>query len=113
MKKLFPLFAVFGLLVLLFGWTGCATLPLNETEITDYHKATNNCSDTMKAYTKLQKSANRTPISVKIIRDPDSNNLEKALVKSRKIISPWTIVKKFLLREKITRPELEIRTELY
>lgn len=116
MKKLFPVFAVFGLLVLLFG-TGCATLslPLTETEKAENRQALSNCSDSMQIYTELQKSAGtrRIPISVKVINDPHSNNLQRELVKSRAIIPPLKRIRKFIRKEPITRDDLDIRTDLY
>ena len=105
--------SILALILLLFVWTGCASIPLTESEKAEYKKVIGNCSDSMDFYTRLQRNAGRAPISVKVVRAQSSDTLKNELVKSRRTFSRCERFKRGLLNREILRDELDIRTKVY
>jgi len=105
--------SIFALISLVLAWGGCAIIPLTQSETEEYEKSMENNPDSMDLYTRLQESAGRIPISIKVVRGQSSDVLKNEMVKSRRTFSGWTRFKKVLLSQEIRREELDIRTNFY
>jgi len=105
--------SIFALISLVLVWGGCAIIPLNQSETEEYKKSMENNPDSMNLYARLQESAGRIPISVRVVRSQSSDVLKEEMVKSRRIFSKLTRFKRFILNRDIEREELDIQTKVY
>lgn len=106
------LISIFTIL-LTFAWTGCASIPLYQSEVEEHQKAMEGRSDLMDFFNEGLKDADRTAISVKLVRSPSSDVLKRELVKSRKSFSRWTRFKRWVFGPEITREEMDVCTEIF
>ena len=106
-------FTLILLTSLTFIWSCASHIPLTQLEKTEYQRAIAENPDSMDLYTRLQESAGRIPISVRVVRGQSSDILFSEMVKSRRTFSKWTKFKRVLLSQEIKREELDIRTNLY
>lgn len=106
------LISIFAIL-LTFAWTGCASIPLYQSEVEENQKAMATRPALMDFFNEGLEDAGRTAISVKLVRSPSSDVLKRELVKSRKHFSVWTRFKRALFGPKIEREEMDIYNEIF